>query len=165
MTAIIFTLYESREAADAALANLSRLGVAETQMRLIAERHELTQSELNLVLTDASKALVGGALRGAAAGGLVGALLFGPLGLLGGSALASAAFGVAAGSAYGALGGGLVGASLPERSLGAWLDELSEDAVIVAVTVDDPDEVAVLERFLQRLEAPAREPLTYQSEA
>lgn len=139
MKHIVFALFETEEAAAAAIHDLTASGMPKEHVSLIVRRDALDEYDTVIEESDAGPAMGRGVLIGGAIGTVFGLLLGGPFGLLGAGPLASALFGAGAGSLYGAFGGALAGASVTDGSLDTLAQGLREGRILVTARTEDLD--------------------------
>lgn len=151
MKHIVFALFETEEAAAAAIADLTESGLPKEHVSLIVRRDALDEYDTVVEESDAGPALGRGVLIGGAIGTVFGLLLGGPFGLLGAGPLAAALFGAGAGSLYGALGGLLSGAGVTDQNLESLAQGLREGRILVTARTEDLDvEADVMRIFGER---------------
>lgn len=128
-----YAVFDSPEAAAAAVAELRRGDTVREQIGVIMHEDRLATGELHTGESAARRGAASGAVAGGVLGALFGGVILGPLGLVGAGAAAAALFGGVVGTAYGGAMGGLAAASGPDPTLEALLPQLAAGKVLVTV--------------------------------
>lgn len=154
MARIITGVFENRRSAEDAVQRL--LDAAFSQRDISVLMSDSTQGR-EFGVQDSSKAPEG-AVAGATAGGILGALAAGlvavgvlavpGLGLVAAGPILAALAGAGAGGAAGGLIGGLVGAGIPEHEAKMYSEELANGGILVGIYVHD-DTAKIAESILE----------------
>ncbi len=154
MARIITGVFENRRSAEDAVQRL--LDAAFSQRDISVLMSDSTQGR-EFGVQDSSKAPEG-AVAGATAGGILGAVAAGlvavgvlavpGLGLVAAGPILAALAGAGAGGAAGGLIGGLVGAGIPEHEAKMYTEELANGGILVGIYVHD-DTAKIAESILE----------------
>lgn len=155
MTSTVTAVFDTREEAEAALANLDRLGIHKDQVTMLVSedtRHR------HFGFVESTKAEEG-ATAGAAVGGLIGALYMGlasagtlvvpGLNLVASGVLVSALAGLGTGTVTGGLIGALIGMGIPEHEAKLFEAQVRSGSILLAVETFDDDMVGSIKDVLK----------------
>jgi hypothetical protein len=151
--------FESRPAAEMALAKLESAGIREDQLSLVLTDETRGNKFHFEEKTRADEGAAAGATFGGVVGALLGALLAAGtiaipgLNLVVVGGLASGLAGLGAGAAAGGLVGALIGAGIPEHEAKLYEKEVKQGNILVAVQADDDDEKDRIETILRDADA------------
>ncbi len=154
MDHVAFGVFRTLQAAEAAVEELLDSDLClDRHVNVVVHRSvdperldAMVQSDSDLAETDGAPATVKGALIG----GLAGAVLLGPLDLIGVGPLVGSLFGAWAGAAQGALAGGLVGLGLTDGALRRLGTRVQRGDTLVTVTADSREHELEVEALLTR---------------
>ena len=150
----VFAILPDVASAESAVIALEKTGLCPTDDMCVVMNKDVDPERLTQIVqhdghhsqTDAAPA----ARRGALIGGITGAILMGPFGLIGAGPLVGALFGAWAGAGTGALGGALVGSALNDQSLDKLATRLKKgDTLVTARAANAEGYAAIQEVFRQ----------------
>lgn len=165
---VIIALFDTKEAFDGAVEDLSQGGIPSDKLHLIASEERLRQQlgdrlpdaeTVAAKASDPDEAGKGQESQGVGKAGLIGGLTY--VGAVGGLGLAMAAAGPAvavatavAAAAGGGVGGGALGAlltrSIENRELDRYVDQIRSGSLVLAVEAPAQDQVEAIEATLSR---------------
>ena len=143
MRHVLFGIFDTEQDARHCVHALRAL----PEVTVLVHRDKVDRDDVQLEETSARSGIVTGALIGATVGGVMCALLSGPIDLIPVEPLTAAIFGMLGGGGAGALGGGLTGAGQPDPVLKAVEQEVKNGKVLLTIQPESTTEIADIERL------------------
>ena len=164
MKHVFYALFDTRDAVDAALRDLSAYRITEAQCSIVIHNGPPIASELNASESDAREGIITGLLLGGAFGGLLAGALAIALDAIPMDPIVTTLIGAVGGGVYGALGGLLIGQGTLDRHLDELTTKMAPDKILVTAEVEGLDLEEAVEEVFRRHGAAEAEKTTWPTE-